>query len=477
MNQNSRYLGKNLILFSISTFGSKIISFLLVPLYTNYLSTSEYGGIDLVNTLLALTLPVLTFSLESAVLRFCLDDSYQNEQVISTALHIWIRGIIFNIILSAILFSIGVFKNVENFYLYYHLLFLAQGTKEILLSIYRGTDKVKIMVESSLINSFTLCLLNILFLTVFNMGVPGYVLAFVLSSLISIVWGCLRAKIHFSWNKYDKIINKDLLFYGGPLIFNQIGWWMNNSLDKYVVLYYLGLSSNGIYSIAYKIPTIMSVFSGIFSNAWSLSAIKTYGKEDASDFATRMYKIYNSFLVLACSALLIMNVPIARILFAREFFEAWKITGVLIIATSFNGLSGFLGSFFSAAKDTKSYAVSTITGGLVNFLVSILLVNTLGILGVALGTLVSYISIWAIRFVRSKRYIQLDINIFFHILMYILLGIECWIGRLGFDVQIVSLQIVIFIILVILNYSNIKVLFTYFKNLIHGGKNNGKTSD
>lgn len=479
MNENYKYLTNNIILFSISTFGSKIITFLLIPLYTNYLSTSDYGGIDLVSTLLSVTLPILTFCLESSLLRYCMDESYKKDEVLGTAFHIWLRALLFNFIVTSLLYIFGIFSSIENFYLYYILFFFSSGTSEILSSIYRGTDYISVMVETSLIRSITLCIFSILLIVLLSMGIWGYVLSYTISELICIIWGFLRAHIHFYWDRFDKNIERELLRYGGPLIFNQIGWWINNSLDKYVVLIFLGLSQNGIYSIAYKIPTILSVLSGIFANAWSLSAIKSYNSKGADEFATKMYNLYNSFLVIICSILLLFNIPIARILFAKEFFNAWRITGILIIATAFNGLSGFIGSFFSAAKDTKSYAFSTVTGGLVNIVVSILLVNKLNILGVAIGTLVSYIFIWSIRYFRSKRYINLNIRFIFSFTMYTLLFIEAFLGMQGFNVFICLLQILILLVLIKMNWVQIKELYGYVYNLLSkkGGRVDGKISN
>ena len=68
-----RDLSKNTILFTINSFGSKIISFLLVPLYTYVLSTSDYGTADLVTSTVSLLVPVLTLNVQDAVLRFSLE--------------------------------------------------------------------------------------------------------------------------------------------------------------------------------------------------------------------------------------------------------------------------------------------------------------------------------------------------------------------------------------------------------------------
>ena len=81
-------LSKNVLLFTISSFGSKIIQFLLVPLYTSVLSTGDYGTVDLMNTTSQLLIPTLTLNMQDAVLRFCLDKKYKKQDVMAVSLRV-----------------------------------------------------------------------------------------------------------------------------------------------------------------------------------------------------------------------------------------------------------------------------------------------------------------------------------------------------------------------------------------------------
>ena len=68
-----RYLLKNIGLLTLSSFATKLLSFFLVPLYTNILSTTEYGTYDLFNTTIGVLLPILTLNIQEAVMRFSID--------------------------------------------------------------------------------------------------------------------------------------------------------------------------------------------------------------------------------------------------------------------------------------------------------------------------------------------------------------------------------------------------------------------
>ena len=76
MAERVKYLFKNMGILTISSFASKILVFLLVPLYTSILSTSEYGTYDLVVSTISLIYPILTMNIYDAVMRYCLDKNY-----------------------------------------------------------------------------------------------------------------------------------------------------------------------------------------------------------------------------------------------------------------------------------------------------------------------------------------------------------------------------------------------------------------
>ena len=69
-----KYLAKNTLIFGISQFSSKVIVFLLLPLYTSYMTTSDYGSADLIVSTIGLLLPIFTMQMSSAVMRFAIDE-------------------------------------------------------------------------------------------------------------------------------------------------------------------------------------------------------------------------------------------------------------------------------------------------------------------------------------------------------------------------------------------------------------------
>ena len=122
-----KYLIKNIGLLTLSSFATKLLSFLLVPLYTSILSTTDYGTYDIFNTTVGVLLPILTLNIQDAVIRFALDKNYKNESIATIGLRYVIRA---NMIVAAglVINKIFGFSAVANQYaVYFFLMFLTQS--------------------------------------------------------------------------------------------------------------------------------------------------------------------------------------------------------------------------------------------------------------------------------------------------------------------------------------------------------------
>lgn len=454
MNNKFSFLSKNIFLFAISSFGPKILSFLLVPLYTNCLSTSDYGIGDLITTTASLLLPIITLCISSATLRFAFDKDFSHEEVFTNSLYITFKGYVFFILAIFVLVSFQIINLPKTYLVSIAILILANGIYDLLTCFARGIDSVGMIVEMSIITTAFSCGLNIVLLLCFNMGLVGYLFANCGGILVSDIWGILRLR---AWKFVDlrslsKPKRKILAKYSIPLIFNKIGWWINSSSDRYIVIGILGSAANGIYTVSYKIPTILTACSDVFAQAWQLSAIREIDSEDSSHFISEMYNSYNAFLVACCSILIILNIPIANFLYAKDFNAAWRFVPPLLISFVFGGLSGFFGSIFVAAKDTKIFTVSTLVGGVINVLLNCVLVSIMNsAMGAALATMISNVAIWLIRYCRSKKYVNLSVSITQHFVMYFILVIQFFALEYKQTFTIIIIEIFLFIVLLFIN--------------------------
>lgn len=417
-----RYLFNNIGLLTLSNFATKFLSFFFVPLYTNVLTTAEYGTYDLFNATIGVLLPILTLNIQESVLRFSLDKKTSKEAIVTVSVKY--------LLISNMLVITGLFLNgitnlnqmIAEYGIYFFLMFLMQSLVGVITSYITGIDRVADLSVSSVITSIVTIGCNIIFLVAFKWGLPGYFLANIIGPLAQCIYLIIRSKFLKQVRFLQFSVEEEAMTnYSKPLIANSIAWWVNNVSDRYIIVFFCGLAENGIYSVAGKIPSILNIFQTIFNQAWTLSAVKDFDPEDNNGFFSNTYKAYNCMMVIVCSSIIVADKLLAKFLYAKDFYIAWKYVPWLTIAILFGALSGYLGGFFSAVKNSKLFATSTIMGAIINVVLNLIFTPLYGAIGAAVATAISYFVVWAFRYCQSKKYIKMRINITRDIVSYILL--------------------------------------------------------
>lgn len=461
------YLAKNTILFTISSFGSKLLSFFLVPFYTTILSTEDYGTADLITTTASLLIFAFTLNIGDSVLRFTIERKNNREEILNFGVKVLLIGS--SILVLNILFcrNFSLFGWEDYCYLFLFLTFFTSAMNGIITNYLRAIDRIAAVAVSGIITTATIMGCNLLFLLVFRMGVIGYMLSNILGYVTSILYFVflIRREIFIifksSCNNHTKVA---MCRYSIPLIFNGIAWWMNSSIDKYFITAICGVGINGIYAVSQKIPSVLSMFNTIFGQAWNLSAIKEFDSEDKDGFFSNTYKIYNTGLVITCSILILINIPLAKLLFSNDFFSAWQYSSILLMSMLFSAMSSFLGSVFSAVKNSKIFAISTVIAAIVNMILNAVLIPWIGAVGAAIATLISFFSVWLIRLLCVRKYICMRISVFTDCIAYILLILQIIFEHFANHMYIG--QIIVFIGVVLLYRNNfIKIIREIFKKI------------
>lgn len=420
-----RYLFNNIGLLTLSNFATKFLSFFLVPLYTNILSTTEYGTYDLFNATIGVLLPVLTLNIQESVLRFSLDKKTSRKAIVSISVkYLLISNLL---VIISLIFNRITYLNamIAEYGIYFFLMFFVQSLVGVITCYIRGVDRVADLSVSSVITSIATISCNIIFLVAFKWGLPGYFLANIIGPLVQCIYLMVRSNF-LKEIRFEQFTPEEeaMTNYSKPLIANSIAWWVNNVSDRYVIVFFCGLAENGVYSVAGKIPSILNIFQTIFNQAWTLSAVKDFDPEDKNGFFTNTYKAYNCMMVIICSSIIVADKILAKFLYAKDFYVAWKYVPWLTVAILFGALSGYLGGFFSAVKDSKLFATSTIMGAIINLILNFIFTPIYGAMGAAIATAISYIVVWAFRYVQSRKYIKLKINLTRDIIAYILLIVQ-----------------------------------------------------
>lgn len=449
MDRKCKSLIKNIGLFTIGSFGSKILSFLLVPLYTAVLSTSEYGSVDLITSTASLLTPILLLSIFDATLRFGMDPKYNKEDVLSTSINIALKGSLI-LAVGVIVVSITHIIDVSEIYLIFLCVYFAMGALSQILNLYlRAKNRASVIAVSGILCTLVTCISNIVLLLAFKWGIIGYMISNTIGVLIQNLYQLFVGKVYkdIKLRGYNDL-SQPMIKYSFPLIANSISWWVNNASDRYILTFLRGVAENGIYSVSYKIPTILSMFQGIFYNAWSISAITEFDENDRDGFIGNNYSVYSFISLLVCSGLLIANIPLAKFLYRGDYFVAWTCVPFLLMGTVFSGISQFEGSLFAATRNTKSVAKTTMIGAVVNTICNLIFIYFFGAIGAALATLLGYLTTWALRTIYLQGFIKMKVDWPVHFVSIIIVTVQSILATLGTSLL---LEISLFIILLLLN--------------------------
>ncbi len=400
-------LSVNTALFAVSSFGSKLVSFLLLPLYTSVLTAADYGTVDLMTSTVSLLVPVLTVNVQDAVLRFALGREAPADRVLAVGLRTVAAGACVLLAAEAAVLLSGI-SPVGGVYLTFLFAMFALTSLGNVLTMYvKAQGQVRSLVVSGIGSTLVTCTLAVVLLVAARAGVLGYMAATAAGSVFTVAVLAFAGGVspRAVGGRLPEGLARAMLAYSAPLIANGLAWWVNDVSDRYVVTLVCGAAANGVYAVAFKIPTILSTLQSIFYNAWSISAIKEFDPEDGDGFLGKMYSLYSCAMGLCCSAIMLLDIPLARLLYANEFFEAWRYVPFLLVGVYLNGLALFEGCIFGAAKRTADVSTTTIAGAAVSIASCVALTFAFGPIGAAIATFLGYLVTWGVRTVVLVRHV------------------------------------------------------------------------
>ena len=462
------YLAKNTLLFALGNFGTKFISFFLVPIYTKVLTTEDYGIVDLVSTIGIVLAPLIILNISESLMRFPLDKNADNEGILSVGIHIWFFSFPLTGILILLTSAIPI---VSQYSIYIGLYTFALASSQLFLSYLRGKEKLLRYSIGNIINSLFVAVFNIFFLVVFRFGISGYLLAYVVANFITAIYAVFAGGVISDLKKYhiDKKLLKTMLKYSIVLAPNTFLWWITNSSDRIMVTAMISAAANGIYAVSYKIPTLLSTVAQIFNQAWSYSAIHENESADKTEYSNAIYNGLVGVSTIAASIMLLIIKPFLFVYVDHQYFEAWKYTPYLIIGFVFLSLGSFLATPYVVEKDSKGFLFSATFGAFVNIIFNFVLIPVIGVSGAALSTCISYIAVVVYRVIDTRKYIIIRVLNLKHLICY---------TALIFSSVFLYFQGILFIIiqclmLIIIVYSFRDVLLQVWgtvKNKIHKKK-------
>jgi O-antigen/teichoic acid export membrane protein len=384
-----------------------MLSFFLTRLYTEVLTQGEYGVTDMLQQSGNLLLPLITLGIINAVLRFGLDKGIKKSDVFTTGLVSLIGGAVLLLCLTPLFSGIPL---IANHVWLLCLFVLTSALRSLCAQFVRSQNRIKLFAVDGILSTALTIAFNVLFLVVFRWGIFGYMFSIICADLLSVVFLTLAARLYrfINFRSLDFTVFRSMLKYAIPMIPNTILWWITNVSDRYLVAGFLGDSFTGLYAAAYKIPSLIMLASGVFMDAWKISAVTE--EEDRDTFYTRIMALYSSLLFVLASGIIIGTRFIIPVLFAKEYYEAWRYIPLLIVSMVFTCMVNFLGTIYMVEKKSVRSMITAMVSAVTNVVLNVLWIPRYGVNGAAAATLVCYLIVFVIRVWDTKRYIRIKWN-------------------------------------------------------------------
>ena len=464
----AKYLAKNTLIFALGNLGSKLVTFLLVPLYTGVLATAQFGQVDLITTICMVAAPAIFLNIGEAVMRFCLDKNADLDAIMSAAFLVMVIAVV-----PGAAFTVGIllYRKVSEYWLLILLYTIALGISQIGLCYLRGKEQLLKYSAGNILQTLLIAVLNIIFLLVFKWGVFGYLLSYVIAYAITAVYAFIAGSAFGVLKRFKikKDLFKQMIVYSVVLIPNTFMWWIMNSSDRLMVTEMRGLDENGIYAAAYKLPTIVSVVTGIFNQAYSYSAIKEDESKDKNEYNESVFNALLAFLVLIGMGLLMFLKPILSVYVDEKYFTSWLFSPPLIVGMALMALGTFLANFYVVNKDSKGFMFSATAGAVLNLVLNFLSIPRFGAMGAAVATCFSYFVVFLYRFFDTKKYVKIKVFSLRNIL-----SLSCLLASamlVYFDgILAIAGQVVLIALVTVIKFEPIKTTLVNMKKLIPGRK-------
>lgn len=441
MEKRTTTLVKTTSVYMVGSMLSKLLNLLILPYISIELSAAQYGVYDLIQTIVGVALPVFTMQAIEAAFRFVyLEKERKNKGIVIS--NVW-----FLILSGSVIFIVALYT-LNNIFLnlaYIDLLvfyYVFNVFINMFQRIARCYDNNKVYAISGVIQTFVLLLAQIILLHFFDMKEDGLVYAYGISVIVSCVYieACILSLKDCSFKDIQKELLKKIIKFSAPLIPNSVSWWVVSSVNRIIIVATLGYAANGIFSMANKFASIITMIGATFVMAWQEYVLVNKDTENRKELFSTVFEVF--FFVLACCTAggTLLQQIFFKTLIDIEYAESFYYIPIIMLTVAISTLNSFWGVGYFAYEKTSGAFKTTIIGAIVNLFLGFLLIQKFALYGVAFAGCMAYLIMLIARYItmRTYFYIQFRVkDIIFPILM-----VAC-----SFAIYYLNLNIISFVVI------------------------------
>ena len=404
----------------------------MLPLYTRWLTTEQFGSADLISTYASILVSVFSCCVADAVFIFPKnEDNLSKMKYYSSGfLFVGIVALVvalFNFLLQLI-FQDSIFGS-EWSWLTIGMtfsLFVQNYTQQFT----RSLEKMWVFSVTGIVHTLCVALFAFLFIPIW--GLNGYILSMIVSNIVAAFFSFFASRSFdfLSIREFSGSHLSTMLKYGVPLIPNSIMWWLVNGFNRPIIENYLGLSALGLYAVANKFPSVVSMVTNVFTNAWGISMLDEFGKPGFNVFFNKVFKLVFFVATVVAFFAIVFSKFIISIFAAEEYIEAWTVLPPLLIGAVLNAASALIGGVFMALKNSKYFFYTSAMASVTSIIATMLFVRFWGLVGCAVAVVLSFgVSVVSRLYFARKSISGFEIWHYFVLVIALALTVvvaECW---------------------------------------------------
>ena len=392
-----RAFAKTSLIYFLGTVLTKLISFFLLPLYSQKLPADQFGYFDYTVTIVTIVVGTVCIELWVGAIRFLLarDGRKAKDAVVCNSL---VLAGISCLLLAGIGGVLSLLLPVPYlpYVFFYGLAYLFQS---LYGSFARGFGRNMDFAVSGILSGVVNMLVNVVFIGALGGGVEVLYLAFIAGAAVQVGYIEIRLRLLKSVRRenFSPALLRELLRFCMPLFINSVSYWLLSSYSKLVIGGTLGMGANGIYSMALRFSSVITLFTGVLSLAWQETVFVRRSPEEKGT----LYAAGMGWCFQGMAAALILMLPAVRVLFpyviGEEYAGALALIPLCLMNTVASGFSDFVGKVIIAENRTKGIFYSSLAGALLCVLLSTLLIRPLGLAMAPAAILAGFLVMIGIR--------------------------------------------------------------------------------
>ena len=407
---------RHTFVYGIGGILTKALSFLLLPLFTHYLSPRDYGVLEIIDLSMSLLGMFLNMGITASLLRYygAAESEQDKRKVVGTLFR-------FTVVTGLLIFAVGALQvNKATLLLFgpgvppkYLLLSFASFVLAYIANIpytyLRAKEASGALVTLDTVTSFVVLVLNIVFIAVFKMSILGMLLS-------PLMVGTIRLAVLIKWMGrvvgvgMDWILLRGLLAFGAPLVLSDLTGFIVNFSDRFFLQRYQSLEIVGIYAVGYKFAYMLNfLFIQPFNMMWHGRMYVIHRQPNHRRVFAQVFVLYSVVLMLAALGLALFSSDVIRVMADPRYAAGEQVIGPVALGYVFLGMSYYVRSGMFLVSRTGLVGIVCAVAAAVNLVANYFLISNFGMLGAAWATLLGFCAIAVGSYYCSQRVCPLDL--------------------------------------------------------------------